>query len=95
MEGDTRGEYNACTTVISIHTLRVEGDRRGAVDVPAFQQFLSTPSVWRVTLPIVIPLEIRSISIHTLRVEGDTIDPSRIPWKYISIHTLRVEGDPG
>ena len=38
------------------------------------QQFLSTPSARRATLPVVnICAEIRVISIHALREEGDRI----------------------
>ena len=35
--------------LISIHTLRVEGDANGAVSGSNIPQFQSTPSVWRVT----------------------------------------------
>ena len=58
-------------------------------------KFLSTPSVWRVTVEEVPELGLLAISIHTLRVEGDSTSYSvlmHFAWA-ISIHTLRVEGD--
>ncbi len=56
---------------ISIHALRVEGDRwmRSRMNLRA--RFLSTPSGWRATISIP-PVYARGvISIHALRVEGD------------------------
>ena len=82
---------------ISIHSLRVEGDR--CLFPASFNPglFQSTPSVWRETL-LYLDLDAeKRISIHSLRVEGDWI-----LWhcctlcRVISIHSLRVEGDaPG
>ena len=59
-------------------------------------RFLSTPSGWRATAEVVLPIVTTiTISIHALRVEGDMANPA-----YgvsirpdISIHALRVEGD--
>ena len=58
--------------LISIHTLRVEGDGTAADGFRHGKTFLSTPSVWRVTgtYPAFIHQNF-TISIHTLRVEGD------------------------
>ena len=59
-------------------------------------QFLSTPSVWRVTSRTPPADQTAAISIHTLRVEGDPGNQPKLALaKNISIHTLRVEGDPG
>ena len=58
---------------ISIHTLRVEGDKLTANVVHDVNIFQSTPSVWRVTTPLARTVQIRLISIHTLRVEGDSL----------------------
>ena len=56
---------------ISIHTLRVEGDKSFVFLVKKVREFQSTPSVWRVTIYITVILVFNVISIHTLRVEGD------------------------
>ena len=56
---------------ISIHALRVEGDRRPYRFPTWPRKFLSTPSGWRATLSIAGTLAKISISIHALRVEGD------------------------
>ena len=79
--------------VISIHTLRVEGDSDTVDAANAAAAFQSTPSAWRVTYCLVSHCQLIHISIHTLRVEGDRSScPGRFPL-HISIHTLRVEGD--
>ena len=83
-----------CNSLISIHALRVEGDR----EIPDVQSafhviFLSTPSGWRATAPPALLLNRVRISIHALRVEGDFVCHSVIPLSAISIHALRVEGD--
>ncbi len=59
------------------------------------REFLSTPSVWRVTPFERNSYRLGSISIHTLRVEGDLCQAVFPIVPRISIHTLRVEGDPG
>ena len=80
--------------VISIHTLRVEGDVMAYNIDSSKGTFQSTPSAWRVTLITFMYFPFFVISIHTLRVEGDT-QAAAFPTEesVISIHTLRVEGD--
>ena len=57
-------------------------------------QFLSTPSVRRATLPAARVLLFVVISIHALRAEGDRSTNSCQDRKpIISIHALRAEGD--
>ena len=56
---------------ISIHALRVEGDRSPPTCRPFNDKFLSTPSGWRATLLRNISDGTVPISIHALRVEGD------------------------
>ena len=56
---------------ISIHSLRVEGDRNGIILLRLWQIFQSTPSVWRETLAASKAVHLLPISIHSLRVEGD------------------------
>ena len=64
---------------ISIHALRVEGDRRLCDLQFLIFQFLSTPSGWRATI-VATEADLRkAISIHALRVEGDTLPPFFIP----------------
>jgi len=57
--------------IISIHTLRVEGDFTSDKRYPVRDIFQSTPSGWRVTHTPVYLQDLQGISIHTLRVEGD------------------------
>ena len=57
--------------VISIHSLRMEGDKHCAVLDCRFVVFQSTPSVWRETQRPEQSGAVRSISIHSLRMEGD------------------------
>ena len=56
---------------ISIHTLRMEGDRFFSACCSAVGLFQSTPSAWRVTANLALGFQGDEISIHTLRVEGD------------------------
>ena len=86
--------YHGAGGSISIHTLRVEGDLETATPAEIDSIFLSTPSVWRVTLRLGKNRRDDYISIHTLRVEGDLpVELKNSPANGISIHTLRVEGD--
>ena len=80
---------------ISIHALRVEGDRLGWEDAARTLEFLSTPSGWRATAGSgVNSVDAFSISIHALRVEGDIYVSGENTFNGpISIHALRVEGD--
>ena len=82
------------TSMISIHTLRVEGDSSLGHDLGVSCGFQSTPSAWRVTsLQGSASTVGVLISIHTLRVEGDGDTLTERKIYAISIHTLRVEGD--
>ena len=78
---------------ISIHALRVEGDRLDVALRETQLLFLSTPSGWRATGREGGNQLQRPISIHALRVEGDMRTWSTGSWICISIHALRVEGD--
>ena len=94
VEGDHIMEYiGALPLRISIHTLRVEGDPLVQIEFQKGILFLSTPSVWRVTLIGLFVQDHCVISIHTLRVEGDPVTLAVYLTAEISIHTLRVEGD--
>ena len=64
-------DFSRSSKHISIHTLRVEGDVGLTHARSGHGQFLSTPSVWRVTPLSHVVVDILPISIHTLRVEGD------------------------
>ena len=57
---------------ISIHALRVEGDRLDVALRETQLLFLSTPSGWRATCTARRFCRRISISIHALRVEGDS-----------------------
>ena len=64
--------YPTYGNIISIHTLRVEGDCIAQTRISFCRLFQSTPSVWRVTDYTDQLSELHDISIHTLRVEGDS-----------------------
>ena len=82
--------------IISIHALRVEGDRALALYDTRVPPFLSTPSGWRATSCAGVGCVSKSlISIHALRVEGDQKGCCHLQQWSISIHALRVEGDTG
>ncbi len=80
--------------LISIHTLREEGDSSGYSIINRSSEFLSTPSARRVTTVLRQAPQQGLISIHTLREEGDVAPPAPPAVAGgISIHTLREEGD--
>ena len=56
---------------ISIHSLRMEGDRPVSASRKNCSTFQSTPSAWRETIYLVENHKFRIISIHSLRMEGD------------------------
>ena len=98
MEGDIESLYGEwMLETISIHALRVEGDRVKESKGEESRVFLSTPSGWRATRESIrLHGPRQRISIHALRVEGDLLlylcsQNAEI----ISIHALRVEGDLG
>ena len=78
---------------ISIHSLRMEGDKiyvmRFYNDIP----FQSTPSAWRETNGLLYLFAGVEISIHSLRMEGDGRGIEFDVIQCISIHSLRMEGD--
>ena len=97
MEGDHHNAKAMQKLHISIHALRVEGDRAHlSRNTAKILEFLSTPSGWRATLyggAQIVAAD--RISIHALRVEGDDRKFCREYFiGMISIHALRVEGDP-
>ena len=57
--------------IISIHALRVEGDKYTFSSAVLTNRFLSTPSGWRATKKKRRKAKNAEISIHALRVEGD------------------------
>ena len=86
--------YNKKSGAISIHSLRVEGDRRiltmqeeGAISIHSLRV---EGDKYRLTVS-----GGGKISIHSLRVEGDEYSPTSYNPHSISIHSLRVEGDIG
>ena len=81
--------------IISIHTLRVEGDHIACGQPITAEEFLSTPSVWRVTIDYAIIIYDQDIFLSTPSVWRVTgfLRPV-FAGRPISIHTLRVEGDP-
>ena len=84
---------NTITHVISIHSLRMEGDAFSGKYSAKCSTFQSTPSAWRETAAIYLPREGVNISIHSLRMEGDGFRNPVFHRHTISIHSLRMEGD--
>ena len=80
--------------IISIHALRVEGDKRRAPLRDCFNDFYPRPPGGGRHRPELAAAAVARISIHALRVEGDAYRAFRAVWyRLISIHALRVEGD--
>ena len=71
MEGDQYFRIVSSTIFISIHSLRMEGDRFRAMRDPTEKSFQSTPSAWRETTEQLDRCDECTISIHSLRMEGD------------------------
>ena len=65
------GEYRRIYKIISIHSLRMEGDPLQIADGARPERFQSTPSAWRETQQLGFPVVSKAISIHSLRMEGD------------------------
>ena len=63
---------NCFSRVISIHSLRMEGDQSIVHVAERLKLFQSTPSAWRETIYAHIPFTLIYISIHSLRMEGDS-----------------------
>ena len=59
------------TLDISIHSLRMEGDKNGYPQKKHISSFQSTPSAWRETGAMHRIERLYYISIHSLRMEGD------------------------
>ena len=80
---------------ISIHSLRVEGDRSFHNFGFRSKKFQSTPSVWRETSGAT-RLRTGGKNFNPLPPCGGRRSSRRNPpiWIAISIHSLRVEGDP-
>ena len=57
--------------IISIHSLRMEGDLLHISTSVIVSSFQSTPSAWRETNGVVTTTRPNAISIHSLRMEGD------------------------
>ena len=79
--------------IISIHSLRMEGDTAYPDQTNQGYNFNPLPPHGgRLSYVSDIPSCV-TISIHSLRMEGDTSSGYAFPGKYISIHSLRMEGD--
>ena len=65
--------------IISIHSLRMEGDTLSVGTSRSAAKFQSTPSAWRETPAKWHHQAFFDISIHSLRMEGDCLPPRRFP----------------
>ena len=83
----------AASASISIHALRVEGDKQWVCDEVDFGKFLSTPSGWRATIKGIVS-GIKDLFLSTPSGWRATIITNVAGnRRAISIHALRVEGD--
>ena len=93
MEGDVNTFNNVINTVISIHSLRMEGDAM----VSAFFIFVRSISIHSLRMEgdrtHAREAFHTDISIHSLRMEGDSLALLIVQLVKISIHSLRMEGD--
>ena len=80
--------------VISIHSLRMEGDMDGKTSLVTHRLFQSTPSAWRETNIAMdeaeVPQDFNPLPPHGGRLSSLSCVAS---WIRISIHSLRMEGD--
>ena len=78
---------------ISIHALRVEGDKRRRPTGRPAGISIHALRVEGDGLQVLHDVHLAVISIHALRVEGDRDKNPEAEGRVISIHALRVEGD--
>ena len=79
---------------ISIHSLRMEGDKRNGNNERNHVYFNPLPPHGGRLRAGMRRVVLSSISIHSLRMEGDTGDTDKLKQGFgISIHSLRMEGD--
>ena len=87
-------ESSVAVIEISIHALRVEGDRKALDVIERSRYFYPRPPGGGRRLNSFRSSRAGLISIHALRVEGDSLCADhRAAIPAISIHALRVEGD--
>ena len=88
-------DFHFIPFIISIHSLRMEGDLTYFLTQYRFYQFQSTPSAWRETSRTVFCLA-RRFNFNPLPPHGGRPYFHVDRWKHknISIHSLRMEGDP-
>ena len=65
--------------IISIHSLRMEGDPPFFIIFLPYPLFQSTPSAWRETIAAPYTYHGIAISIHSLRMEGDRFRQIQLP----------------
>ena len=94
MEGDYPDVVCKVSRVISIHSLRMEGDTDATSFCKPLRHFNPLPPHGgRPGLYKTVRFQ-KSISIHSLRMEGDSFITALITLLVIiSIHSLRMEGD--
>ncbi len=87
-------DFDGNAMMISIHSLRVEGDLSCRMMLCSNVIFQSTPSVWRETV-LVCELFFALNNFNPLPPCGGRLGwvSDKIPSGNISIHSLRVEGD--
>ena len=93
MEGDEVRKGAMMHNVISIHSLRMEGDLRRHRTYRRMRGFQSTPSAWRETYSYSI-YKVHQLFQSTPSAwrETSVSTPAALP-SVISIHSLRMEGD--
>ena len=78
---------------ISIHSLRMEGDKVLLIEFVSLKHFNPLPPHGGRLTDAVPSSTLMMISIHSLRMEGDDGGTGKVHGGTISIHSLRMEGD--
>ena len=80
--------------IISIHSLRMEGDYKCAIIYTEVREFQSTPSAWRETRKYNVTSLLMRKFQSTPSAWRETTEVREKPrTQNISIHSLRMEGD--
>ena len=93
MEGDIHRTNHGRRRIISIHSLRMEGDHLRQADTVHVVYFNPLPPHGGRPRCCKIGGVFHTISIHSLRMEGDEVKTVGYIATNISIHSLRMEGD--
>ena len=84
---------SSLAAIISIHSLRMEGDLIDSTSQTKIRRFQSTPSAWRETTPVNQFIRYQTFQSTPSAWRETTSESSESESPNISIHSLRMEGD--